>query len=245
MYKGYLKAQSITNQVAFRMENSDELRRFSLSDYRWANEKLLNNSNISLVKGEVCLFDFGKNHFPEMSYEHKGLVVGLGKCLLYVLPICSYRDDKEPHRNAYCENNKNEDSDFWLLKCDDFDFITHDSVLSLRDLRTISSKRFIKKYNTSIDINGIMFKTIERIIFKNYFYDFYCSFNGLNKDNIKLKNVIDNTNRQNTNLKNKNTILYDKLEIVIEENIRLKQTIKQHEDEIKLLKSKELITSDK
>ena len=50
-------------------------------------------------KGEIYQFEFGKNFVPEMSYEHRGLIIGVNKKLLYVLPIFSY--DPKKHLDVY------------------------------------------------------------------------------------------------------------------------------------------------
>lgn len=56
-----------------------------------------NNSDTGkLKKGEIYQFEFGKNYKPEMSYEHRGLVIGVKQKLLYVLPIFSYDPAKHP-----------------------------------------------------------------------------------------------------------------------------------------------------
>ena len=68
--------------------------RFSKSDYRWADNRFKNFKHKAIKKGEIYQFEFGKNFYPEMSYEHRGLVIGVKQKLLYVLPIFSYNPDK-------------------------------------------------------------------------------------------------------------------------------------------------------
>ena len=89
--KEYLKAQSKTNEIIVgNTISSDELDRFSKSDFRWADNRKKSFRQRSVKKGEIYQFEFGKNYIPEMSYEHRGLVIGVKQKLLYVLPIFSY-----------------------------------------------------------------------------------------------------------------------------------------------------------
>lgn len=96
----YLKAQMKTNSAIINSSFSlDELHRFSKSDYRWADNRSKNFQLYKVKKGEIYQFEFGKNFIPEMSYEHRGLVIGINKKLLYVLPIFSYNSQR--HTNVY------------------------------------------------------------------------------------------------------------------------------------------------
>lgn len=77
-----------------------------------------------------------------MSYEHRGLVIGVNKRLLYVLPIFSY--DPKKHSDVYHpQDNPKSKSDLYLLKSSDYSFIQHDSVLKLNDIRTMSINRIL------------------------------------------------------------------------------------------------------
>lgn len=76
----YLKAQMKTNSAIINSSFSlDELHRFSKSDYRWADNRSKNFQLYKVKKGEIYQFEFGKNFIPEMSYEHRGLVIGINK----------------------------------------------------------------------------------------------------------------------------------------------------------------------
>ena len=84
----YLKAQNKTNKIIVgNSVTPDELDRFSKSDFRWADTRKKSFQHKSVKKGEIYQFEFGKNFIPEMSYEHRGLVIGVKQKLLYVLPI--------------------------------------------------------------------------------------------------------------------------------------------------------------
>lgn len=64
-----------------------------------------------------------------MSYEHRGLVIGVKNKLLYVLPIYSY--DSRKHTNVYHPVDfPSSKSDLYLLKNSEFSWINHDSILT-------------------------------------------------------------------------------------------------------------------
>ena len=98
--KEYLKAQSKTNEIIVGNSiGSDELDRFSKSNFRWADNRKKAFRQRPVKKGEIYQFEFGKNYIPEMSYEHRGLIIGVRQKLLYVLPIFSY--DPAKHIDVY------------------------------------------------------------------------------------------------------------------------------------------------
>lgn len=126
--KEYLKAQcKTTDAVISNLFCTDELERFSKSDYRWTDNRSKPYRHRAVKKGDIYQFEFGKNFQPEMSYEHRGLVIGVKQKLLYVLPIFSYNPVK--HTDVYHPVDfPNSKSDMYLLKSSDFSFISHDSV---------------------------------------------------------------------------------------------------------------------
>lgn len=72
----YLKAQNKTNEIIIANNfTSNELDRFSASDFRWADNRTRQFQHRQVKKGEIYQFEFGKNYKPEMSYEHRGLVI--------------------------------------------------------------------------------------------------------------------------------------------------------------------------
>ena len=94
--KEYLKAQSKTNEIIVgNAISADELDRFSKSDFRWADNRNKSFQHRSVKKGEIYQFEFGKNYIPEMSYEHRGLVIGVKQKFLYVNEqVLSLTEDK-------------------------------------------------------------------------------------------------------------------------------------------------------
>ena len=116
----YIKAQNKTNATIINNSFSmDELHRFSKADFRWASNRGKNYQTRTIKKGEIYQFEFGKNFSPEMSYEHRGLIIGVKKKLLYVLPIFSYDSQKYPdvYHPVDFPNSK---SDVYLLKSTEF-----------------------------------------------------------------------------------------------------------------------------
>lgn len=176
LLNNYLKTQNKTNEAIINGSfTSDELERFSKSDYRWANNRTKNFQFRPIKKGEIYQFEFGKNFIPEMSYEHRGLVIGVKKKLLYVLPIFSYNPQK--HTDVYHPIDfPTSKSDMFLLKNSDFSFITHDSILKLNDIRTVSVNRILYKQNGQISPDSGTYKQIETLVLQKYFPSFHYAF---------------------------------------------------------------------
>jgi len=172
----YLKAQNKTNEAIVKNTfSSDELNRFSKSDYRWADNKAKPFRQKTIKKGEIYQFEFGKNYIPEMSYEHRGIVIGVRQKLLYVLPIFSY--DPQKHPDIYHPvDHPYSKSDMFLLKSNEFPFITHDSVLKLNDIRTVSVNRILYQQNGRISPSSSTYVQIEKLVLQKYFPSFYYNF---------------------------------------------------------------------
>ena len=59
----YLKAQNKTNQIIIANNiTSNELDRFSASDFRWADNRTKQFRHRQVKKGEIYQFEFGKNY---------------------------------------------------------------------------------------------------------------------------------------------------------------------------------------
>lgn len=170
--KEYLKAQTKTNEIIVGNSiSSDELDRFSKSDFRWADNRKKTFRQRPDKKGEIYQFEFGKNYIPEMSYEHRGLIIGIKQKLLYVLPIFSY--DPAKHTDVYHPADfPASKSDMFLLKASEFSFISHDSVLKLNDIRTVSINRILYQQNGRIDPFSDTYKKIETLTLRKYFPSF-------------------------------------------------------------------------
>ena len=189
MYKKYLDAINKTNDVIQKLNGSDEISRISKSEIKWSLSKMGIKQRRHVKKGEIYQFDFGKNFVPEMSYEHRGVILGVRKQLLYVLPIFSYKPNT--HADAYhpISNNKSI-SDFYLLKSDEFKFINHDSVIKLNDLRSVSINRILYSHDARFDIYGDAFKNIEHMTIQKHFASFYREYEDLLKERNQLKEDI-------------------------------------------------------
>ena len=179
--KEYLKAQSKTNEIIVgNMIGSDELDRFSKSDFRWADNRKKPFRQRTVKKGEIYQFEFGKNYIPEMSYEHRGLVIGVKQKLLYVLPIFSYDPVKHPDVYHPVDFPASK-SDMFLLKNSEFSFISHDSVLKLNDIRTVSINRILYQQSGRIDPSTNTYKEIETLVLRKYFPSFLRDYEQNNK----------------------------------------------------------------
>lgn len=203
--KTYLKAINELNQVAIQVNGKDELKRFSLSDTRWCQDRNAGRRKWTIKKGEVYQFEFGKNFVPEMSYEHRGLVIGVNKKMLYVLPIFSYDGSKKDHKEAvHYTDNPNSKSDLYLLKASENSFITRDSVLKLNDLRSISINRILYQQNQGrMDITSDTYKMIESLVLRKYFqqhcFEYECMKKSLEEEqskNIALQQHIDELTKE-------------------------------------------------
>lgn len=222
----YLKAQNKTNETVISGSfHAEELDRFSKSDFRWANNRKKQFQFRTVKKGEIYQFEFGKNYVPEMSYEHRGLVIGVKKKLLYVLPIFSYSPSKHPdvYHSIDFPNSK---SDLFLLKSEDFSFLTHDSVLKLNDIRTVSINRILYQHTGRIDLNSDTYKQIESLVLQKYFPEIHhelaqkeAAVAALDKDKKKLE-------EENTAL--------------IKENEKLKEELKSLKAKLSTSYSKQL-----
>ena len=186
--KEYLRNISKTNELILNeLLGNDELVRFSKSDYRWADNKKKNFQTRTVKKGEIYQFEFGKNFVPEMSYEHRGLVIGVNKKLLYVLPIFSYDPQKHPDIYHPVDNNTSK-SDLYLLKKADYAFIQHDSVMKLNDIRTVSINRILyPQKDGRIDIESYEYKEIEKLVLNKYFPEFLYEWKALLSDKAQLE----------------------------------------------------------
>lgn len=206
--KEYLKAQNKTNDaVIANTFSTDELERFAKSDYRWADNRIKPSRHKQVKKGEIYQFEFGKNFQPEMSYEHRGLVIGVRQKLLYVLPIFSYNPSKHPDV-FHPLDFPNSTSDMFLLKNSDFSFISHDSVLKLNDIRTVSVNRILYQHHGAIPISSDAYKKIEELVLQKYFPSFKYEYSQiellLSNAETALKekeNVIQSLSIENENLK--------------------------------------------
>lgn len=187
----YPKAQNKANKAIISgIFSSDELDRFSKSDYRWVNNRTAPFRHRAVKKGEIYQFEFGKNFIPEISYEHRGLVLGVKQKLLYVLPIFSYDPHKYP--DVYHPiNYPNSKNDLYLLINSEFSFINHDSVLKLNDIRTVSVNRILYQQSGRIPPSSDTYKQIEKLVIQKYFPSFYHDFVQNNQDITSLNKQLE------------------------------------------------------
>lgn len=188
----------------FKLKHShinEDVERYTESDIFWATKRNKNFINKIIRIGEIYQFEFGKNYVPEMSYEHRGLVIGVSKRLLYVLPIYSFNKDNESHLKAYgYKNNTNKKSKLYFLDEEKYPFLERNSVLKLDDLRTVSTKRIKYKHNGAFDKNSDTYKEIVKIAFSNCFPAYAYEYDKLTAENKILKEEIEKLNKIITNL---------------------------------------------
>ena len=196
----YLKAQSKTNEVIVgNAVSEDELDRFSKSDFRWAENRKKAFQHRPVKKGEIYQFEFGKNYIPEMSYEHRELVIGVKQKLLYILPIFSY--DSHKHPDVYHPVDfPTSKSDMFLLKSSEFSFISHDSLLNLNDIRTVSINRILYRQQGRIDPSSDYYKQIESLALRKYFPSFFHAYEETQKALASLSNQVSTLTKENSNL---------------------------------------------
>ena len=210
--KEYLKAQSKTNEIIVgNMIGSDELDRFSKSDFRWADNRKKPFRQRAVKKGEIYQFEFGKNYIPEMSYEHRGLVIGVKQKLLYVLPIFSYDPVKHPDVYHPVDFPASK-SDMFLLKSSDFSFISHDSVLKLNDIRTVSINRILYQQSGRIDPATDTYKEIETLVLRKYFPSFLRDYEQNNKTIESLNEQVSTLTEEKKTLQTENDQLKAEIE---------------------------------
>lgn len=179
--KKYIESISKLNDVTLSTP-VNEVDRYSESDIFWAKHKNGLASTKNIRKGDIYQFEFGKNYVPEMSYEHRGLVIGISKKLLYVLPIYSYKPASVKIPPLHITDNPNGNGDFYLLKRSEYSFLGHDSVVKLNDIRTVSVARIKYSHNVSIPSSSDTYKFIESCAFRRYFPSVSYEYDKLKTD---------------------------------------------------------------
>ena len=165
--------------------SGDEYNRLGLSNYRWANNKQKQLPRRNIKRGSVFQFDFGMNSVPEMSYEHRGIVIGLRNNLLYVLPVFTYQANK--HQKDLFDPINNRNGNLYHIDPADHPFIKHASIIKLDDIRCVSVSRIVYSHNYRMDIQSDEYKTIERAALSNIFPQYDYLLKTLEKENAFLK----------------------------------------------------------
>lgn len=198
--KDYLKAQSKLNKLIIDSKvTEDELGRLSASDCHWADARCQSFRSKSAAAGDVYQFEFGKNYAPEMSYEHRGLVLRANNKLLYVVPICSY--DSSKHKDVYHPTeNPNQRANFYLLKNTEYDFISRDSVIKLNDLRSVSIKRILYQHNGRLETDEPVFIEIRDMVFARCFPFIHFKYHKMEQEQESNKALVKELREKNASL---------------------------------------------
>lgn len=193
--KKYIEAISRLNDITLSASN-DEINRYSESDIFWTKHKGGASPRNNIHKGEIYQFEFGKNYVPEMSYEHRGLVIGVSQKLLYVLPIYSFKASAHKIPPLHIIDNPNGKSEFYLLKKSEFSFLRHDSVIKLNDIRTVSDARIKYSHNVVISPTSDVYNFIENNVFRRYFPSISFDYDKLKAECDKVTEQCKKANEQ-------------------------------------------------
>jgi len=218
MYKAYIEAANQLNAVA--LQNPNDVERIAKSEKHWANNQLngVFNRSIPVRKGDVYGFDFGKNYKPEMTYQHRGIVFGMNGNLLYVLPITSFKSSNPLHIDAFHPvDNPSSKSDLFLLKkSEGHAFITHDSLVKLNDIRTVSLNRKMPKKYGVLDTTSTTYQQLEDLVIQRYFPTFHYQQQLMLQQAEASQNELDKLRDQVSGLR-------AELELLKSENTRLSE----------------------
>lgn len=178
--------QNVKKMVTDKSLDQSEYMRLGQSDLRWSVFRSRKFLDRKIKRGNVYQFDFGKNVVPEMSYEHRGLVIGTNKNLLYVLPIFTYRE--LAHKKDLFDPVSNKKGNLYMLHASEYGFINHDSVLKLNDIRCVSTKRILYKQGSgTIPADSDDYKNIEVQALARVFPEFHYELMQLRKEKQCLK----------------------------------------------------------
>lgn len=173
-----------------------DIRCAAKSYEHYSNELLLNfDYSVSYKIGDVCWVEFGNNLMPEMSYSHMAVIMKRFGKLYYALPITTLDRSKPLMADAYHPvYNPAGKKEYFFMKGTDYSFLSHDSVIKLSDLKSISVKR-IKTRCGSMPSDD--FNILENIIFKKFFPSEDRQINLLLKENSILKMKLELSNIPN------------------------------------------------
>ena len=105
-------------------------------------------------------------------------------------------------------------SDWYLLKASEYNFIKHDSVLKLNDLRTVSVNRILyHQKDGKIEVSSEMYKCIEKLVITKYFPTFMYEFEQFCEQNTILKKKCEEQESTIEAMKQEYNIIYTCTEI--------------------------------
>ena len=128
-----------------------------------------------------------------------------------MLPIFSY--DPAKHTDVYHPVDfPASKSDMFLLKSSEFSFISHDSVLKLNDIRTVSINRILYQQSGRIDPVSDTYKEIESLVLRKYFPSFLRDYEQNNKTIESLNEQVSTLTEEKETLQTENAQLKAEIE---------------------------------
>lgn len=170
-----------------RETNEKEKNNIMNSLLSWFNSRkrdvqFVKNRNI----GDVFFYSFGLNPLPSISYRHMGIIVAKTKKYLYVIPITTYNESI--HAKAYHPSLSNPiNSEFYLMKTSEFNFLSNDSVAKVKDLRCVTPLNEQERVG-SVDVNSVFFKNIKNSLFETILGDYSFEYKKMKEKLIKQLN---------------------------------------------------------
>ena len=142
-------------------------------------------------------------------------MIGVKRKLLYVLPVFSFDPTKhtDVYHPVYFPTSK---SDMFLLKSSEFSFISHDSVLKLNDIRTVSINRILYQHSGRIDPSSTTYKEIETLVLRKYFPSFLRDYEQNNKTVESQNEQISTLIKEKSVLKTENHQLKAEIEYLLD-----------------------------
>lgn len=129
-----------------------------ISEANWILRRRYQSSDefgLEIRAGDICYIDFGQAYLNETGYQHFGLIVGVYRRKLLVIPMTSNEDQ---YRKAY-DPVHNPKGKKHLMRLGKAGEMNRDSVLFLNDMKFLSSARVID-IKGHIPVRGNLFKEV-------------------------------------------------------------------------------------
>lgn len=157
--------------------------------YTHYSKELISGYNHSsrYKKWDVCWIQWGNNLEPEMGYKHMGIIFKVDNKQVYAFPITTFNTSNHQIANAYHPiDNPLGNRMYYKIKSSDYNFLCHDSVIKLTELKAMSVKRVISKCGSIIAFTDIKNEITEYGL-DYLFHEKYNEIKRINKENSLLK----------------------------------------------------------